>query len=180
MHSFWLWAAGVQIVALALWAFLASRRSDVFRVARSIEIETSREVIYPMISDLKIMNTWNEFALRESEAKGYYKGAAQGVGALYGFEGRKSGKGTISITDARAPEALVMRLQMTKPMTCDNRVDFTLVPKDNSTVVTWAMEGRAPFFAKMIQTVVNMDRLVGRDFEAGLKRLKDLAERGRR
>lgn len=179
MHAIWLWAAVVLIVGLALWAFLASRRPDVFRVTRSIEIEASREAIYPMISDLKIMNTWNEFALRDSENKGYYKGAAQGVGAMYGFDGRKSGTGIISITETRAPEALVMRLQMTKPMACDNRIDFTLDQHGRNTVVTWAMQGRAPLFAKIVQSVVNMDRMVGRDFELGLKRLKDLAESGR-
>ncbi|MEQ1648187.1 MAG: SRPBCC family protein [Hyphomicrobiaceae bacterium] len=176
MPSVWIWITIVVLAMLGVWIVLARQRPDIFRVTRSIEIDAPREAIYPMIADLKIMNTWNEFAFRDAEGKGHYKGAAQGVGAMYAFDGRKSGAGIISVTEVTPPQSLVMRLQMTKPMACDNRIDFTLVPNDNGTIVTWAMEGRAPLYAKMIQTVFNMDRMVGRDFETGLKRLKGLAE----
>jgi hypothetical protein len=56
-------------------------------------------------------------------------------------------------------------------------VDFTLDPKGEATTVTWAMEGPMPFISKVICLFVDMDRMVGADFEAGLANLKSIAER---
>jgi len=42
--------------------------------------------------------------------------------------------------------------------------------------VTWALEGKAPFFAKVIHLFLDMDSMVGKDFESGLAGLKKLAE----
>ncbi len=170
------WIAAALVLALALLALVASRRPDMFRVTRMITITAPPQDIYPLIADLKAMNTWNPFALRDEAAKGHYSGAAQGAGAVYAFDGRKSGTGQISIVDVTPPRHVEMRLQMSRPMACDNRIDFILEPSGTGTTVSWTMEGRAPLFAKMMQTVIDMDRMVGRDFEAGLAGLKAKVE----
>ncbi len=54
---------------------------------------------------------------------------------------------------------------------------FTLEPKGDVTNVTWAMEGPVPYFAKIIHVFINMDSMVGKDFEAGLANLKSVAEK---
>jgi len=46
-----------------------------------------------------------------------------------------------------------------------------------ATLVTWAMEGPVPYFAKIIHLFVDMDRMVGADFEAGLAAMKAAAEK---
>jgi hypothetical protein len=66
---------------------------------------------------------------------------------------------------------------MIKPFPTHNIVNFTLEPKGQSTNVTWAMQGPVPFMAKIVHVIVNVDRVVGGDFEAGLANLKALAER---
>jgi hypothetical protein len=52
------------------------------------------------------------------------------------------------------------------------------VPRGQGTEVTWAMEGASPFIAKLMGVFINMDAMIGRDFEAGLASLQLLAERG--
>ncbi|HEX6829558.1 MAG TPA: polyketide cyclase, partial [Burkholderiales bacterium] len=44
------------------------------------------------------------------------------------------------------------------------------------TTVRWAMQGPTPYFAKIIHLFIDMDRMVGKDFEAGLANLKAAAE----
>ena len=46
-----------------------------------------------------------------------------------------------------------------------------------ATNVTWTMQGAVPYFAKIIHLFVNMDRMVGTQFEAGLASLKTIAEK---
>ena len=90
---------------------------------------------------------------------------------------------------AATPSSRVeMRLRMTKPIKADNKVEFTLVPESASgsagpagssaatTSVTWAMTGRQPLLAKAVGLFIDCDKMVGRDFEAGLKSLKVKAE----
>ena len=46
-----------------------------------------------------------------------------------------------------------------------------------STDVTWAMDGPAPFVSKIMQVFVNLDNMIGKDFEVGLANLKTVAEK---
>jgi hypothetical protein len=70
---------------------------------------------------------------------------------------------------------------MTKPLAADNRVTFLLEqvgdPASKQTRVTWRMEGDSPFVGKLIQVFLDMDKMVGSQFETGLADLKALAER---
>ncbi|TIT89205.1 MAG: polyketide cyclase, partial [Mesorhizobium sp.] len=56
-------------------------------------------------------------------------------------------------------------------------VDFTLTPSGSGTTVTWAMRGGRPFIAKLMGLFMNFDKLIGKDFEAGLDNLKRATER---
>ena len=106
-----------------------------------------------------------------------YSGSDQGVGAALDFIGNKDvGSGRLTITGHQPPDQVTMRLQMIKPFAADNVVQFTLVPRGESTEVTWAMEGRQPYLAKVMCLFLDMDAMVGKDFAAGLATLKTLAE----
>jgi hypothetical protein len=54
---------------------------------------------------------------------------------------------------------------------------FTLEPKGDTTHVRWTMQGNTPYFAKIIHLFFDMDKMVGKDFEAGLAGLKTVAEK---
>lgn len=176
------------VVAAILLA--ASTRADHFRTARTLRIAATPERLFPLINDLRQMNTWNPFALRETEGTAIYGGTASGPGQAYKFVGPKSGAGSIEIVEATPPSSVVMRLKMTKPFKADNRVEFTLVPAaamsgavgtqagstSTGTAVTWAMTGRQPLLAKAVGLFIDCDKMVGRDFEAGLANLKAKAE----
>jgi len=170
-------AIGLVLVVGALLAYAATK-PDTFRVQRSTGINAPAERIFPLIANLKSMNTWNPFVEPDPAIKIAYSGPDSGKGAAHTWSGNsKVGEGRIEITDA-APSARVnMQLDMQKPMKARNAVEFTLQPNGNTTTVTWAMSGRQPFIGKLVTVFIDCDKMVGRQFENGLGKLKAIAER---
>ena len=164
------------VAAIALIAWLASRQPDDFSTSRSRRIAASADVLFPHINDLRRMNEWNPYALRETSGTATYSGAEQGPGARFDFAGPKSGTGHILIVDGVPNECVGLRLIMTKPFACDNRIDMTLKPLGTETEVTWTMSGRQPFMGKVMSVFIDCDKMVGKDFDAGLANLARLAE----
>jgi uncharacterized protein YndB with AHSA1/START domain len=166
----------VGVLVVALLAFAASK-PDTFLVQRSVSINASPESVYPLISDWHKFLTWSPFE-KDPGMKRAFKGAASAKGAIYEWDGNnKVGAGRIEIVEAIAPSRLVMQLDMIRPMKAQNMVEFTLAAKGDTTDVTWAMKGRVPFLGKLMGLVMNCDKMVGRQFEEGLAKLKDVAEK---
>ena len=165
------------VVAAFTVLIAASTQPNTFQTQRSARIDAPPERLFELINNLKTMNTWNPFALRDPGAEIAYHGPASGKGAIHTFDGKKSGTGSIEIVEAAAPSKVAMRLVMSKPMKCDNAVDFTLQPDGLATSVTWAMNGRQPLIGKVMGLFVNMDKMIGKEFETGLKNLKAMAEK---
>jgi carbon monoxide dehydrogenase subunit G len=170
-------AAAVIAVVIAVVVAYASTQPDRFQVKRSTNIKAPADKIFPLINDLRTFNSWNPFDKNDPNTKGSYSGPASGKGAGYAFEGGKSGSGTIEIVDTAPPSRVTMNLIMIKPLHADNRVDFTLEPEGEMTRVTWAMDGEVPLVGKVLHLFINMDKMVGGEFEAGLADLKTLAEK---
>lgn len=161
--------------ALAIAALLASRRPDAFRVERSIHIDAPLVQVEPLIGDLRRFMTWNPFAKDKPLALDY-SGPDRGSGAACDFSGPgAAGRGRLEVTDTR-PGAITMRLSMAAPVRCENTIVFLLAPDAAGTAVSWAMEGRSPFIAKLMGLLFDTDRMVGRELESGLASLKVLAE----
>lgn len=176
--------AVAAVLALAVVALLvyASRQPDDFQVQRSLRIQAGAERIHPLINDLRRFNSWSPYMKKDPGMRSHYRGPDIGPGAGLDFEGdgRTVGRGSIEIVESRAPERVVMTLDMHEPFKAHNQVTFTLVPQGGGvTEVTWAMQGVGPLplMAKVMHVFINMDRMVGADFETGLADLKTLAER---
>ncbi|MEI9901423.1 MAG: SRPBCC family protein [Hyphomicrobium sp.] len=162
------------IAAIGTTLFIASRRPDEFYAARSLKIAAPTTRLHGLINDLKKMNTWNPYALRDCGGTAEYSGPEAGPGAKFHFAG-KSGTGSITVTDSTA-SLIGMRLHMTKPFAGDNRVEFTLKPAGDTTEVTWAMKGMASLPGKIFSLFVDCDRMMAKDFDEGLANLKAIAE----
>lgn len=170
--------AFVLIVAISGLLAYASTRPDSFEVSRSTLINAPPETIFPLINSPARMNIWNPFVKADPAIKLTYSGPEAGVGAANAWDGTsKVGKGDIEITESVAPSRIALRLNMIKPMKAQNYVEYTLVPRGAATEVTWMMQGKQPFMAKLMSVVINCDRMVGGLFEKGLADLKALAEK---
>jgi hypothetical protein len=166
----------VVVLVGGLLAFAATR-PDAFRVQRATTIKASPEKIFPLIADFNRWGAWSPYEKKDPQMKRSFAGPASGKGAIYAWEGNKDvGQGRMEIAEAAAPSRVTLKLDFVKPFEAHNLVDFTLEPNGDVTRVTWAMQGPMPFISKLITLFVDMDRMVGGDFEAGLASLKAVAE----
>jgi carbon monoxide dehydrogenase subunit G len=169
-----------SVLALAVLALLvfAATRPDSFRVTRATSIKAPPEKIFPLISDFKRWAARSPYEKKDPNMKRSYGGPAEGKGSTYVWEGDGNvGQGRMEITEAAAPSKVAIQLDFTRPFEAHNTVVFTLLPRGEITEVTWDMQGPANYLSKLIGVFINMDRMVGSDFEAGLANLKSVAER---
>lgn len=166
--------AGV-LAALAVFLAWAARQPGTFAYSRSTIVKADAGAVFPLIADPVAFNTWNPFN-KDPSIRGVYSGPSRGPGARYTFESKRSGTGFMEILEEQPDRNLVARLVMTKPMACDNRVEFRLDPVADGTRVTWAMSGSMSCFGKVLNRVIDCERLCGAQFERGLATLKERVE----
>jgi hypothetical protein len=166
------------VVLIAAVLIFAATRPGSFRVQRATWIGAAPDKIFPLINDFKHWGSWSPYEKRDPAMKRVLSGAASGRGAVYEWDGNNQvGKGRIEITDVSAPSRVTIKLDMIKPMEGHNIVDFTLEPHGGATQLTWAMRGSYAYMAKLMGLVIDMDKMIGKDFESGLANLKALAEK---
>jgi uncharacterized protein YndB with AHSA1/START domain len=170
--------AVVLAIAIAVVLILAAAKPNTFSVQRATTIKAPPDQIFPLIDDFRQWRTWSPWEDKDPDLKRSYSGAASGKGAVYGWEGNKNvGTGRMEILDAAAPSKVVIKLDFFKPFEAHNTAEFTMLPQANATHLNWAMHGPSPFMHKVMQVFMNMDNLIGKDFEIGLANLKRLAEK---
>ncbi len=168
----------ILLVALIALLAFALTKPDRFRVQRATEIRAPADRIFPLINDFRNWTQWSPYENRDPGLKRTYSGAASGTGAAYEWEGNKDvGKGEMKIIETVPPSKVAIDLHFITPFEAHNTAIFTLAPEGERTQVVWAMEGRNNFMSKLMGLFVNMDKMIGKDFETGLATLKTVAER---
>lgn len=167
--------AGLIVIATGLVLVVAATKPDTFRLARSIEVKAPPEKIAPFIEDFRQWPLWSPYE-KMGPMERSFSGADRGKGAKYAWDGeKKAGSGSMEIVEA-TPARIAIELTFTKPFEAENLAEFTMAPKGDVTVLTWAMSGSLTYMFKIVHTVFSMDNMIGKDFDAGLASLKTLAE----
>ena len=131
-----------------------------------------------MLVDFRQWPAWSPWEKLDPDMKRTLSGPASGPGATYAWQGSsKVGAGRMEIKEVTAPSKVEIQLDFIKPFEGHNVTDFTLVPRGDATEVTWLMRGPAPFVSKLMGVFVDMDKMIGKDFEAGLANLKAASEK---
>ncbi|MDO8976087.1 SRPBCC family protein [Reyranella sp.] len=168
----------VLLATIAVILVYASTRPDSFRVERSTAMNAPPEKIFPYIEGLKRWTEWSPYEGRDPAMKRAYSGADSGKGAVYEWDGNDAvGKGRMEIVDSTPPHRVVIKLDFLKPFEGHNMAELTVEPKGGQTIVTWAMYGPSTFMTKLIGTFMDMDDMIGRDFAAGLAKLRTVVEK---
>ena len=147
-----------------------------FAVSRSTTVIADPARVHGLINSFHEWTAWSPWEDLDPELHRDYTGPERGVGAHYAWSGnRKAGQGSMEITSS-TPDEIALRLAFLRPFKSTNAVTFSLVPAVDGTEVTWLMTGEQRGLMGLVGKVVPMDRLVGKDFEKGLTRLKAVAE----
>jgi hypothetical protein len=163
-------------VLLAAVLVLASLRPADFRIVRSTTIQAAPAAVFGRVNDLRLFQDWSPWAKLDPGMKLTFSGPSTGVGCASAWEGNnKVGAGRMTITESRPAELIRMRLEFLRPFQATNVTEFIFRADGNHTALEWSMTGRHNFVSKIFCLFMNMDRMVGRDFERGLAQLKALA-----
>jgi uncharacterized protein YndB with AHSA1/START domain len=168
----------VLVVAVAIILILAATKPDSFSIQRVITVQAPPQKIFPLINDFHQWGSWSPYENKDPAMKRSYSGAASGTGAVYAWEGNKNvGSGRMEILDASTPSRIVIKLDFFTPFEGHNTAEFTMLPQGDATNITWLMYGPLPFMGKIMHVFINVDNMIGKDFEAGLANLKRLTEK---
>lgn len=149
-------------------AFVATRPAD-FRIVRSRTVAAPPDVVHAYVNDFHKWSEWSPWEKLDPAMKKEYSGAPAGTGAAYHWSGNSDvGEGHMTITDSRPAQSVTIRLEFLKPFAATNTTQFDFAPSGSGTQVTWAMNGHNNFIAKAFSAFMDMDKMVGGDFEKGL------------
>jgi hypothetical protein len=167
----------VLVLVVGILVFAATK-PNTLRVERSASIKAPPEKIFPLINDFRSWGQWSPYEKRDPDMKRTYSGTGNGKGAIYGWDGNANiGSGRMEILDTSPPSKIVIKLDFIKPFEAHNTAEFTMVPAGDTTNVSWVMYGPNSYFGKLMSVFMNMDRMIGTDFETGLANLKAITEK---
>ena len=175
------------VLVLGIGGFLvfAMTRPDTYRVERSQRIEAPAEVVFAQLDNFKAWSAWSPWEKRDPAVRRTFDGPASGVGAGYTWDGNKEvGQGRMTITESKPPRGgsgetahVSIRLEFIKPFASVATSEFTVKPEtEHAATVSWVMEGRNNLMGKAFGVFMNMDKMIGGDFESGLANLRTVAE----
>jgi uncharacterized protein YndB with AHSA1/START domain len=167
---------GLVVLVGGFAAFVATRPST-FHVERSATIKAPPEVLFGQVADFHKWQDWSPWEKLDPTMKKTYSGPSSGEGAAYAWVGNdKVGEGDMTITSAQPNEKISIRLEFLKPWKAVNTATFTFKPAGDITTVTWAMDGEHNYVGKAFALFMNMDQMIGGDFDKGLAGLAMVSE----
>lgn len=167
----------VFLVLAGIFAFAATR-PGAYRVARTTTVAAPAEVVWSNLADFRKWGAWSPWDKLDPNLKKTYEGEPGTPGASYAWQGNKQvGKGRMTITEARAPSLLALKLEFVEPVPAMADTKFTLAAKTpTATDVTWQMEGTNTLFGKVLGLFMDVDKTIGGDFDRGLSAFKAAVE----
>lgn len=167
----------VIVLVVVLVGVIMTRPAD-FTVTRSKTVTARPDVVYAHLVDFHRWQAWSPWERLDPNMKRDFSGAPSGQGAVYSWVGNSDvGEGRMTITDAQPNQRVGIKLDFLEPMAMTSNTEFRLTPSgQGGTKVDWTMTGRHGFIGKGMSLFMNMDKMVGNDFEKGLNNLDSVSK----
>jgi len=166
----------IGVIVVVFVTVVALQPAD-YRVERTATVAAPAERVFAQVNDLKKWEAWSPWVKIDPTMKQTYEGPASGTGAISRWAGNNQvGEGSMTIAESRPNELIRFNLEFIKPMAGTSTSEFSFKPQGNLTAVTWSMSGKNNFIGKAMCLFMNMDKMVGGQFETGLTALKSIAE----
>src|SRR5437016_10426574 len=165
------------VLIITVFCVVVAMQPAHYTVERSATVNAPAPVVFAQVNDFHKWEAWSPWAKLDPSMKQNFEGAPAGNGAIYSWAGNSQvGEGRMTITDSHPSDLIKIKLEFIKPWTATNATDFVFKPQGNQTAVTWTLDGNNNFMGKAFGLFMNLDKLVGGDFEKGLAQLKSAAE----
>ena len=162
---------------IGLLLILGLMGSKTYHYERSVTIAAPSDVVYGHVSTLGAMDKWSPWNDLDPAMKKTLEGTDGTKGATAKWEGNKDvGKGEQRIDTVMENKGIRTHLTFLEPWQQECNAGVDLAAAGDSTKVTWFMEGENGFMGKVMGVFMDMDAMIGKDFEKGLGRLKTMVE----
>lgn len=163
------------ILAVLLIAFLAFyfTRPNSYDVERTIVIKASPEQIWPYVSNFENWNKWSAWKEKDSTVTNTFEGEQGIVGSVTEYTSLESGSGRMVNTGMTKNEEITYNMKFLEPWESESTGHVRLKKVDGGTEVSWGFGGEHNAFSKLM----NMDKMIGPDFDRGLELLKEKVEK---
>ncbi len=164
-------------VVLGVAVLVVSQQPDTFSVQRSVIVAAPPSRVFAQVNDLQAWDAWSPWKELDPNARTTISTPSAGKGATSTWAGNdKIGEGNLTILDSRPYELVDIEQVFIRPLAGKARMVFTFTPEGDGTQVTWKMDGTNNFVGKAMCMIVDMDTMLGKDFERGLASMKSIAE----
>jgi hypothetical protein len=166
------WILLSLLAIVAVLAIVIATRPSAYTVTRSATLTAPAPVVFSAVNDFRNWEAWSPWAKRDPDMETTYSGPESGTGAEYAWKGNTDvGSGRMTIRDSRPNEHIAIELEFKEPFASvsDTSFRFTTVP--DGTEVTWSMSGTNGFAAKAFSLFMNVEKMIGKDFEQGLAQM---------
>ena len=167
----------VLVLVVVIFCVVVAIQPEDFKITRTATMNATPDKVFEQVNDFHKWEAWSPWAKLGPAMQKSYSGAAAGVGSSYAWSGdHLVGEGKMTLTESNPTEHIRIDLDFVKPFAAHNVTEFMLKPDGDKTNVTWTLVGKNNFGAKAFNLVMNMDKLVGGDFEKGLAQMKTVVE----
>lgn len=168
---------GGLLAAVLLFLGYVSTRESKFNYERSDIIQAPAKKIFPYLSSFQLGSEWSPYEKVDPNLKRNFIGEDGKVGSIMEFEGNSdAGSGKLEFLKIVPNELVEIKLTMTKPIQGENIIVYKLTPEATGTRFSWSMSGDGGFMGKLISTLIDCDKMIGDQFNAGIYNLKTLIE----
>ena len=149
-----------------------------YSVVRSVSVARNKAEVYDYLKYLKNHDDWSPWARRDPNMAKTYKGTDAETGFVSHWSGNKDvGEGEQEISRLVENERMEMHLRFLKPWKTEAEVYLQLDDSTGETSVTWGMQGENKTAVQRVMGLfMNMDKMLGKDFDEGLSNLKTKLE----
>ena len=169
---------GILGVLLLIFFILGLMGPETYEVERSTMIEASPEAIYPHAQHFEKRLAWYPWSEKDPNAENTIEGKDGTVGAVYKWSGNDEvGKGKQTITELKENEMVKTRLQFIEPMEGYADTYVRLNEAEGGTNVSWSFNGENNFVGRAMSFFMDIDGMLGPEFEKGLASLKAIVEK---
>jgi hypothetical protein len=165
------------VVIIAVFAVLIAMQPDTYHVERTLKMSAPPEAIFAQVNDFHKWDAWSPWLELDPNSKVTFEGPESGEGAVFRWSGNENvGEGSMTILESKPYELVRYRLDFIKPFEDTATSEFILKPEGDQTAVTWAMDGKYNFIGKAICLFMDMDKMIGDNYEEGLANIKRIVE----
>jgi hypothetical protein len=165
------------VVLVGILVAVIATRPATYRVERAAEINAAPAIVFEQVNDFHRWEGWSPWAKLDPNIKLDYAGPAAGEGAIYKWVGNDDvGEGSMTILESKPAERVRIKLEFIKPFAQTSITSFDFKGDAAKSRVTWLMEGQNNFLGKAMSMFMDLDQMIGKDFEKGLGQLKAVSE----